>query len=363
MHPLSREALKALNPYVPGKPPEEVMRELNLHIEIEKLASNENMLGPSPLAVEAIRRKAEDMNFYPDDTAYYLKKKLSKHIGVGEEEIIIGNGSVEIMLMLGLAFVEPGESIVASAQSFIMYRIVGQITNAHIIEPPLRPDKRIDLYAMRKAIKEDTKIVFIANPNNPTGTYNWQEEVEDFMKDIPDNVIVVWDEAYYEFVDPARFKDTIQYVRDRRNCIILRTFSKAYGLAGLRVGYGIAKESIISSLYKVKLPFNANRMGQIAALYALDDAEHIKKSRELVTKGKNLLYEEFKKLGLSYLETTTNFIWVEFKRPAHEIYEALLKKGIIARPLKNYGFEKALRITIGREEQNRKLISALKDIL
>jgi len=363
MHPLARWKLRAVKPYVPGKPIEELARELGLKEPIEKLASNENALGPSPLAVEAIKKALGEVNLYPDDEAYYLKKKIAEKFGVDFDEVVVGNGSVEIVLMLGLGFVYPGESIVASQGSFIMYKIVANLIGADFIEPPLGEDWRIDLDVLYRAIRPDTKLVFISNPNNPTGTALWRDEVEEFMNRVGDDVIVVWDEAYYEFVDKERFPDTLRYVREGRNVVVLRTFSKIYGLAGLRLGYGFAPKNIVEVLRRVRLPFNVNRIAQIAAIAALDDEEHLRLSRELVLKGKLYLMKELRRLNIPYAHSETNFIFVEFPFDAGYIYESLLKRGIITRPLAGYNFPRALRITVGTEEQNRKLIRALEEIL
>jgi len=363
MHPLARWKLRAVKPYVPGKPIEEVARELGLREPIEKLASNENALGPSPLAVEAVKKALGEMNLYPDDEAYYLKNKIAEKFGVDFDEVIVGNGSVEIVLMLGLGFVYPGESIVASHGSFIMYKIVANLIGADFIEPPLGEDWRIDLDALCRAIRPDTKLVFISNPNNPTGTALWRDEVQEFMNRVGNDVIVVWDEAYYEFVDKERFPDTLRYVRQARNVVVLRTFSKIYGLAGLRLGYGFAPKDIAEVLRRVRLPFNVNRIAQIAAIAALDDEEHLRRSRELVLKGKLYLMKELRRLNIPYAHSETNFIFVEFPFDAGYIYESLLKRGIITRPLAGYGFPRALRITVGTEKQNRKLIRALEEIL
>ncbi len=363
MHPLARWKLRAVRPYTPGKPIEEVARELGIEGPIEKLASNENVLGPSPLALEAVKKALAEMNLYPDDEAFYLKKKLSQKFNVDLDQIVIGNGSVEILLMLGLGFVYPGESIVASQGSFIMYKIVANVIGANFIETPLKKGWKIDLDAIYNAIRPDTKLIFISNPNNPTGTALWRDEVEEFMDKIDDDVIVVWDEAYYEYVDKSRFPDTLKFVKEGRNVVVLRTFSKIYGLAGLRIGYGFAPKGIVEVLRRVRLPFNVNRLAQIAAIAALDDEEHLKRSKDVVLRGKVYLMKEFKRLNLSYAHSETNFIFVEFPIDAGYIYEGLLKRGIITRPLAGYNFPRALRITIGTEEQNRKLVEALEDIL
>uniref|UniRef100_A0A7V3ZZM0 Histidinol-phosphate aminotransferase n=1 Tax=candidate division WOR-3 bacterium TaxID=2052148 RepID=A0A7V3ZZM0_UNCW3 len=360
MHNLARWKLRSVKPYIPGKPIEELARELGIAGEIIKLASNENPLGPSPKAIEAISKKLNELNLYPDDAAYNLVKKLSELNNLTIDEVILGNGSVEIMLMIGLAFVNPGESIVTSEKSFIMYKIIGELIGANVIETPMANGK-INLEAILKAIRGDTKVVFIANPNNPTGTYCEKGEVEDFMKHVPDDVIVVWDEAYYEYIRGEKFKETIEYVKNGKNVIILRTFSKIYGLAGLRLGYAFAKRDIIDALRRTRLPFNVNALSQIAAYYALDDSEHLERSLTVNKKGLEYLYKELSALNLKYYESACNFILVDFGMDSDIPYNYLLKRGIIVRPVKNYGLPTSLRITVGTQEQNEKLIRALRE--
>ena len=359
----ARKVLDEVKPYIPGKPIEEVARELGLDPEtIDKLASNENPLGPSPLALEAIQNAIKEVNFYPDDSNYTLKQKLSRKFGVSEDGIIIGNGSVELLLMLGLAYLDPGDHVVASDQSFIMYRIVSKMLGARITEPPLK-DYRIDLEAIAKAIRPETKIVFLSNPNNPTATAVFREEADRFMEMVPDDVIVVWDEAYYEYTKDGELPDGIDYLKQGKNVVVLRTMSKAYGLAGLRIGYAFSKPEIIRSMMKVRLPFNVNRLAQIAAAAALDDEEHVRRSRKLVEEGKKYLYEKLEEMGLFVTESYTNFIFVETGHNGREIYEALLHKGVIVRPLGVYNFPTAIRVTVGLPEQNRRFIEALREFL
>ncbi|MDI6850916.1 MAG: histidinol-phosphate transaminase [bacterium] len=360
MHNLARWKLRSVKPYIPGKPIEELARELGIAGEIIKLASNENPLGPSPKAIEAISKKLSELNLYPDDAAYNLVKKLSELNSLTIDEVILGNGSVEIMLMIGLAFVNPGESIVTSEKSFIMYKIIGELIGANVIETPMLNGK-INLEAILKAIREDTKVVFIANPNNPTGTYCEKREVEDFMKHVPEDVIVVWDEAYYEYIKGDKFKETIEYVKNGKNVIILRTFSKIYGLAGLRLGYAFAKKDIIDALRRTRLPFNVNTLSQIAAYHALDDSEHVERSLTVNKRGLEYLYKELSALNLKYYESACNFILVDFGVDSDTPYNYLLKRGIIVRPVKNYGLPTSLRITVGTQEQNEKLIRALRE--
>lgn len=362
MHYLARWKLRGVKPYVPGKPIEELARELGIQGEIIKLASNENPLGPSPKALEVMEKFLKDSHLYPDDSSYLLTKKLSEINKLSMDEIILGNGSVEIMLMIALGFVNPGETIVASEKSFIMYKIVSDIIGANFIEVPML-DGKIDLDGILRAITEDTKVIFIANPNNPTGTFNSKSEVEDFMARVRDDVIVVWDEAYYEYARGEDFKETIEYVKEGRNVIILRTFSKIYGLAGLRVGYGFAKKEIIDVLRRVRLPFNVNSLAQVAAIHALDDKEHVERSVKINNEGLQYFYGEFSKMGLKYYPSRGNFILVDFGVDSEKPYQFLLKRGIITRPVKNYGLPTSLRISVGLPEQNQRLIEAIRDFL
>ncbi|MEO0251042.1 MAG: histidinol-phosphate transaminase [candidate division WOR-3 bacterium] len=362
MHYLARWKLRGVRPYVPGKPIEELARELGIKGEIIKLASNENPLGPSPMAVKAVENIIKDAHLYPDDSSYVLIDKLSRLNNVSMDEIILGNGSVEIMLMIALGFVNPGETIIASEKSFIMYRIVSDIIGANFKEVPMAGGK-IDLQGILNAITDDTKVVFIANPNNPTGTFNPKEEVEDFMNKVRDDVIVVWDEAYYEYARGEDFKETLGYVKEGRNVVILRTFSKIYGLAGLRVGYGFAKKEIIDVLRRVRLPFNVNSFAQVAAINALDDKEHVEKSVKINMEGLQFLYQELSDLGLKYYKSRGNFILVDFGMDSDKPYKYLLERGIITRPVKNYNLPTCLRISVGLPEQNKKLVEAIREFV
>lgn len=364
MHPLARWKLRSVKPYVPGKPIEEVARELGIKSEIYKLASNENPLGSSPKARDAIIKAADSMYLYPDDSFYALKKKVASRFGVKDNQILFGNGSVEIMLQLAIAFVNPGETIIAPKHTFIMYRVVGNIVGASVLEPPIKEEGYVDLDIILNTMPEDTKIIFIANPNNPTGNLIPPEDIHRFMKNVRDDVIIVFDEAYYEYASYfTDFPDTMQYIREGRNVVILRTFSKIYGLAGLRIGYGFTTSEIYETIQRVRLPFNLNRMAQVAAIAALDDAEHVQNSLKITKEGIDFLTSEFEKMGLDYIPTFTNFIMVKFGEKTRMVYEELLKRGIVVRPLDPYGIYDALRISIGTMKENEKLIRILKDIL
>lgn len=358
----ARDFLKKINTYKPGKPIEEVARELNLKREIIKLASNENPLGTSPLAIQAIRKALKESFLYPDDNCFYFKKKLAARLGVKENNLFIGNGSVEILPLINLAYVDPEHSVVVSEGSFASFKIAVNVAAAELIEAPMR-NYTHDLKAMLGAVKENTRLLYIDNPNNPTGTIVTRSEVEELFKNLPDNILVVMDEAYYEYIDDPIFPDSFRHFREGKNIIILRTFSKIYGLAGVRLGYAIAQEETIASLTKLRIPFNVNRLSQVAGMAALDDYEHVKRGKEINEAGKIYLSDAYRKLGLFYLPTYGNFFFVDFDKDSQIVFEALQRQGIITRTIKEYGFPNALRITIGTQKQNERLIRTLKKIL
>lgn len=358
----ARDFIERIKPYKPGKPIEEVIRELNLKGEVIKLASNENPLGTSPRAIKAMRQALKESWLYPDDNCFYLKNVLAKKFNVSSDEIIVGNGSVEILPLATLAYLNREDSAVVSEGAFIWYKIAVSIAGAQLIETPMK-NYTHDLKAMADAIQKNTKLVFIANPNNPTGTIVTRKEVEEFFAKIPENILVVMDEAYREYIDDPEFPDSFKIFKERKNILILRTFSKIYGLAGARLGYGIARKEIITNLMKLRISFNVNRISQIAGIAALDDDDFVKKTVVLNNAGKDFLYDAYKNLGLFYIPTHGNFIFVDFGRDSQTIFEALQKQGIITRTIKEYGFPNALRITIGTEKQNRRLIRILKKIL
>lgn len=357
-----KDNVREIIPYKPGRPIEEIGRELGLRGEILKLASNENPLGTSPLALKAMKKAMKDSHLYPDDNCFYLRNALAQKYNVKPEEIIIGNGSVEILLLLTLAYLSPGESAVISKSSFLWFKIAVNIAGGQTIEVPMK-DYTHDLEAMLNAIKDNTRLIFIANPNNPTGTIVTKEEMDRFMERVPSNILVLIDEAYYEYIKDPAYPDSFKYLREGKNVLILRTFSKIYGLAGIRLGYGFTKEEIVNNLMKVRIPFNANRLSQIAGIAALEDEKHVRRSYEVNEEGKIFLYDSYRKLGLFYLPTFGNFIFVDFGRDSQTVFNSMLQQGIITRTIKEYGFPTALRITIGTEKQNRKLIEAIKKTL
>lgn len=358
-HTLVRPHVLDLVPYSPGKPVEEVKRELGLET-ITKLASNENVLGPSPAAVEAMHRAAESVHLYPDGSWHRLTAALADKLAVPPEAILCGNGSDEIIHFLGLTFLNPGDEVVQGHPSFVRYEAAALLNQAVCRKVPLTGFTH-DLVAMRAAVTDRTKLVFIASPNNPTGTINTKAEVGAFLADLPDHVITVFDEAYREYVDSPDYPETIDYVREDRNVVVLRTFSKAYGLAGLRVGYGIAPPELLGYVNQVREPFNVSSMAQAAALASLKEDTQLLRTREMNAAGKQYFYEAFQALGLSYVPTQANFVFVDVGRDAQEVFQALLRRGVVARA--GLGLPTHLRVTIGRREDNERFIAALKEVL
>lgn len=347
--------IKSIKPYIPGKPLEELERELGITNSI-KLASNENPIGPSPRAVKALRNGLTGLNRYPDGSCFYLRNALSDKLGINGSDIIFGNGSNEIIELAVRTFITPGDEAIMAHPSFVVYSMIVQAVKGKSIIVPLR-DWRHDLEAMASKITDKTKIIFIANPNNPTGTINTKEEMDAFMEKVPEGVLVVVDEAYYEYVRASNYADSMKYYRMGRDILVLRTFSKIYGLAGLRIGYGISKAEIITEMNKVRQPFNVNSLAQTAAVAALEDQAHIEKTRRTNERGTKYLYRELKALDIHFVPSEANFIYVPLKDDtALQIYNDLLKEGVIVRPMG----PRAIRITVGLPGENKKLAEALR---
>jgi len=350
-----------VSPYQPGRPIEEVARELGLDPEgIIKMASNESPLGPSPKAMRAMKKACSEMHRYPDGGAYYLRKKISEHYGFPPDHFIFGCGSNELIEFIGHSFLYPGVSAVMSEKAFVIYKILCGMFGAEAIEVPMKGFTH-NLRAILKAIKDDTRIVFICNPNNPTGTMVRDRDVRKFMAKVPDDVLVVFDEAYAE-ITFKRMPDTLSYVREKRNVIVLRSFSKAYGLAGLRVGYGIAKPEIIQALEKARQPFNVNSMAQIAAAAALDDQSFVRRSRRTYRKGAQLIMKECSSMGLEFEPPVANFMLIKVGKGA-EVFNRLQKKGVIVRPMAPYNLPEWIRVSIVTEAENLRFLSSLKEVL
>jgi histidinol-phosphate aminotransferase len=352
--------LRDLAVYEPGKPIEETARELGVDPrDIIKLASNENPLGPSPLAIAAVREAMRSAQLYPDGGAYYLREALAAQLGLRRTNLIMGSGSNEVIEFLGHGFLRPGDEIITSQYAFIVYKLIAQLFGARIVETP-SPDYRFDLDAMLAAINPKTRLIFIANPNNPTGTLVSQEAIDRFMARVPEQIVIVFDEAYFEFLDDA--PDTLRYVREGRNVVVLRTFSKIHGLASLRVGYGMAPPELIAVLQKTRQPFNVNGIGQIAALAALQDKEHQTRSKQVVDEGRAYLEAQFRELGLRFMASRANFVTVEVGHgPA--VFKQLLAGKIIVRPVTGYQLPAWVRISVGTMEQNQQCIAALRNVL
>ena len=350
-----------LTPYVPGKPIEEVERELGI-TDIIKMASNENPLGPSPKAVEAMKKALENVALYPDGSCYALRQELAKHWSVAPENLIFGNGSDEIIHYIGVTFLAPGDEVIQADPTFVRYEAAGVLNNCTVHNVPCK-NLTHDLTAIEKQINERTKLIFIANPNNPTGTIVLQKDVDRLMEGVPERCIVVFDEAYYEYVEHPDFPRTIPLVKEGWNVIVLRTFSKIYALAGLRIGYGIARPLIIKYLEQVREPFNVNSIAQAGAIASLRDPEQVPRARKANSEGRRYLCAEFDRLGLPYPPSEANFILVDVKRDCLPVFNELLKRGVITRTGDIFGLPTCLRVTIGTMEQNWRFIAALEGIL
>ncbi|MFH1854658.1 MAG: histidinol-phosphate transaminase [Candidatus Omnitrophota bacterium] len=357
---LARKALLNIKPYQPGKPIDEVKRELGLK-DVIKLASNENPLGPSPKAIAAIKKHLKDVNRYPESGCFYLRQALSKRLRVRPEQLIFGNGSDELIILAIRTFVDQDDEVVVAAPTFLIYELAAKIQGAKIKSVPTRYFK-YDLKGMKEAITKDTKLVFIANPDNPNGTYVTRYELEEFLKGLPENLIVFIDEAYFDYVQEKDYPNAMDYI-SRNNIIVTRSFSKSYGLAGLRIGYGVSSPEIIKYLESVREPFNVNLLAQAAALAALKDKKFLAKVKKVTRDGKRFLYAELGKLGLRYIPSVTNFVLFEAGKEADRISKRLMKQGVIVRDMKAWGLDDFIRVTVGTEKENKKFVKELKKIV
>lgn len=354
-----RKELNKINAYKPGRPIEEVKRLFNLD-EVYKLASNENPFPPLYIG-KAIQDELKNINRYPLGDSFYLRKVLAKKLKVCPEQIVFGNGSDEVIVLALRALISAGDEVIVAYPTFLIYEIQAKIERAKVIRVPLANFK-YSLDEIAKKITKKTKIVFIANPDNPTGTYLNQKEIERFLARIPKTVLVFFDEAYFEFA-PGDFPKTLKFLEQRGNIIVTRTFSKAYSLAGLRIGYGVTTKKLAEVLNKIREPFNINRLAQVSAIAALKNKEFLKKVVTHLKKEKAYLYKELKKNNLFFLESATNFILVDFKKDTENICNYFLKKGIIVRGLGNWGFKNFFRVTVGLSKENRKFIQCLNAYL
>jgi len=360
---LVRSNIGSLARYKPGKPIDEVRRELGLEGEIIKLASNENPLGPSPKAVAAIREQAETVYLYPDDWGFSLRRALAQKHEVAEDQVVLGAGSCELIELCILTFAGPEDEVISAQYGFAIFAKATQVVGAVKLVVPAKPDLGHDLEAMADAVTDRTRIIFIANPNNPTGSVSTTQEVAEFMKRVPENVVVVFDEAYYEFVDREDYPESMDYLRSGRNVVILRTFSKTYGLAGLRIGYAIATPELANGMNQARKPFNTTRLGQAAALAALEDEEHLQSTLKLNRESREWLYGELARLNVKYYRSEANFVLVDLKRKAQDVFERLLREGVVVRPLQGYDLPECIRVSIGKREHMEVFVKALAKIL
>ncbi len=364
---LAVPGVQGLTPYVPGKPIGELERELGIR-NIVKLASNENPLGPSPLALAAATRVLPELHLYPDGGGFELKDKLARKLGVTSDQITLGNGSNDVLELVARAFLSPDVSAVFSEHAFAVYPIVTQAAGARAVVAPAHsgthgPQYGHDLKAMAEAIGPDTRVVFIANPNNPTGTYLGRAELANFLRALPGHVVAVVDEAYFEYVSEPDYPNALSWLPEITNLVVTRTFSKAYGLAGLRVGYAVSNPLIADLLNRVRQPFNVNAPALEAARAALDDDEHLARTAQLNEVGRALLMQELASCGFAAIPSVGNFITFDVGRAAGAIYEALLGEGVIVRPIANYGLPNHLRVTVGTAEENLFFLAALERVL
>ena len=367
-HKLAVKGVQKLRPYLPGKPIEELERELGIQ-NILKLASNENPFGPSPLVAEALKSKANQLELYPDGNGFMLKQKLAKSLGVSIPQITLGNGSNDVLDMIARVFLCEGREAIFSEYAFAVYPISTQsvgatarISKALDVDHDLNPYGH-DLDAMLALITDKTRVIFIANPNNPTGTWLNRDELNEFISKVPDDIIVVVDEAYFEYVEEADYPDTLQWLDKYPNLIVTRTFSKIYALAGLRVGYAISSDHIADLLNRVRQPFNVNTPAILAASAALDDHIHLRECVEANTKGIKFWRAACQYRGYDYIPTVGNFITVDIEQDAAPIYQAMLREGVIVRPIANYRLPNHLRITISTPEDNQRCLDALDKVM
>ncbi|MBI3569599.1 MAG: histidinol-phosphate transaminase [Gammaproteobacteria bacterium] len=358
---LAIPGVRGLEPYQPGKPIEELEREYGVTGAI-KLASNENPLGPSPRALTAARDALADIHRYPDGNGFALKSALARKHDIKPECITLGNGSNDILEFLARAFVLPENEVIFSEHAFAVYPIVTRAVGAKAVVVPAK-NWGHDLSAMRKAVNARTRLIFIANPNNPTGTWLKADELEEFLRAMPAHVLVAVDAAYFEYVGEREYPNTIAWTAKYPNLVTTRTFSKAYGLAGLRAGYGVSTPAIADVLNRVRQPFNVNSVALAAATAALEDETHVAHAVQTNRDGMRQLIGAFKELGLEYIASAGNFICIDFKRPAAAMYEALLRQGIIVRPVANYGMPNHLRVTVGLPQENERFIKALEKVI
>ncbi|HEY6234867.1 MAG TPA: histidinol-phosphate transaminase [Candidatus Elarobacter sp.] len=353
--------VQTIEPYQPGKPLSELAREYGIEDAI-KLASNENPLGPSPRALRAIHTVLADIARYPDGGGFTLKRALSAKLGVTPEQITLGNGSNDVLELVARAFAQAGDEVIYSEYAFAVYELVTRAVGARPVVVPAR-EWGHDLAGMEQAITPRTRLVFVANPNNPTGTWLRARALEAFLRKIPPHALAVIDEAYFEYVEEPEYPNAVTWLARYPNLVVTRTFSKIYGLAGLRVGYGVSHASVADYLNRVRQPFNVNSVAAAAAEAALADDEHVTRSVEINREGRGQLIHGFRRLNLNFIPSVGNFLTVDIGQRANSVYEALLRKGVIVRPVGSYGLPNHLRVTVGLPSENDRFLAALEATL
>ncbi|MCL5676350.1 MAG: histidinol-phosphate transaminase [Firmicutes bacterium] len=359
--PSPRQALSRLTPYVPGKPLQEVQRELEL-TDVIKLASNENPLGPSPLAVEAMQRALADLALYPDSANRTLQGTLAESLRVRAEQVLIGNGSDEIFRLVAEAYLEPGLEAVVPAPSFSVYESMVRLAGATPVLVPLK-DEAMDLEGTLAAVTPRTRVIFLCSPNNPTGRIVPAEGLQVFLDRLPAGVLVLLDEAYGDYVQDQRYPDSLPWVREGRPLLVTRTYSKLYGLAGVRLGYGVGPAALLAPMRLARDPFSVNALAQVAGVAALSDQDHRRRSLAMNEAGKALLYQELGRHGLRFVPTEANFVLIHLGLPARRVFQSLLHQGVIVRPTDSFGLPESIRVTVGTEAQNRRFLDALRQVL
>lgn len=354
-------AVAAIQPYEPGKPTEQLERELGIHDSV-KVASNENPIGPSPLALQAIRSALSELNRYPDGGSWALRQKIGARHKINPDQIFLGCGSCEIINLLAFLFLRPGLNAISSEHAFAIYPLATASTGATYKTVPMRDDYHFDLDAIATAIDENTRIVFLGNPNNPTGTIYRRAEWKKFLGKVPQRIVIVADEAYFEFARDAEYPDSLHDHDGTRLLVTLRTFSKIFGLAGMRAGYAVAREDIVTLLNKVRQPFNVTSLAQVAVSAGMDDIDHVNNTLRVNREGMDFLEREFKRLGVGFVPSQANFMLADVG-DGRAVYDKLLHLGIIVRPMHGYGFPRHVRISVGLPEENRRLIEALEKAL
>jgi histidinol-phosphate aminotransferase len=344
--------------YQSENPAEEIER--NLGVKVVQLGMNENPFGPSPKAVAAARAYMTEVAPYPDDSGFFLRKKLAAHYNVSMDELIISSGSSDILAMAYHAVLGPSSEVLTGESSFVVYYLLAEMLDMPIVRTPMK-EYAFDLDALAARITPNTRLIVLANPNNPTGTMIRAKDLDAFMKAVPDHILVILDEAYFEYVEDSEYPKSLDYVRSGKSVLILRTFSKVFGLAGLRIGYGISRRDIIQTLYKVRMAFNTNSVAQVAALAAWDDHEHVEKSVRLNREERAFLYDELTSRKVRFVPSYANFVLLELEKPARPVTAGLLKHGVIVRPA--WGCPTCMRVSVGTHEQNRQFLAALDETL